>query len=92
MRFVLTLRPGAIEVRTGGQMAVVRGKPRYEIDYDATDPLHQFLDSLDQVTVSELFAGDPVAIDPTTPASVLACRNLFDLPSPWEMLMRGLLD
>jgi hypothetical protein len=58
----------------------VRGKPNYATDWDASDPLHQFLDSLDPMVVSMLFANGHATVNPnnqrSTP-SVVACGKLF---------------
>jgi hypothetical protein len=95
MTFVLRMHEGAVSVRHGGELIEVRGKPRYEVDHDPHDPLHQFLDSLDPATVSHLFAAEDVPLNPNNPRtgpSILACRALFSLPSPLELLLKGLLE
>jgi hypothetical protein len=43
----------------------VRGAPNYTTHgYDAADPLHAALDSLDPATVSVLFTGVPITLNP----------------------------
>lgn len=43
----------------------IRGKRGYETkSYDSKDPLHKFLDTLDPATVSNLFAGETISINP----------------------------
>ena len=58
----------------------VRGKPNYATDWDSSDPLHKFLDSLDPMIVSMLFASGYATINPNnarSAPSVIACGKLF---------------
>ena len=51
-----------------GERVEVRGKPNYEIDYDADDELHQLLDIIGKASnISELMNGKIVNINPKHP-------------------------
>ena len=51
-----------------GRRTEVRGKPDYERNYDANDPLHQLLDRIGKAAnISELINGEPVGINPNHP-------------------------
>ena len=51
-----------------GEHVEVRGKPNYEIDYDADDELHQLLDIIGKASnISELMNGKIVNINPKHP-------------------------
>src|SRR6056300_691977 len=51
-----------------GQRVEVRGKPNYEIDYDADDELHQLLDVIGKASnISDLMNGKIVNINPKHP-------------------------
>ena len=51
-----------------GRRTEVRGKPDYERNYDANDPLHQLLDRIGKAAnISELINGEPVGINPKHP-------------------------
>jgi hypothetical protein len=58
----------------------VRGRPDYATDHRADDPLHQFLDSLDPPTVSQLFADGKASPNPKNSradCSFVALAQLF---------------
>lgn len=74
--------PDALSVRRLGarERIEVRGAPDYERAHDPADPLHAFLDRLDPHTVSTLFAGDEMTLNPRNPRhapSFAACATLF---------------
>jgi dephospho-CoA kinase/Zn-dependent peptidase ImmA (M78 family) len=51
-----------------GERVEVRGKPNYEIDYDADDELHQLLDVIGKASnISDLMNGEIVNINPKHP-------------------------
>lgn len=60
----------------------VRGAPRYVAEgYNAADPLHAFLDSLDPGTVSAVLTYVPVVLNPYNRRAVptfAACEKLLD--------------
>ena len=63
-----------------GERAEVRGKPNYEIDYDADDELHQLLDVIGKASnISELMNGKIVNINPKHPDGPKSYAALDDL-------------
>ena len=58
----------------------VRGKKGYETKHDNRDSLHRFLDKLDPATISNLFAGEKISVNPKNPRSapsIAAIEELF---------------
>ena len=65
-----------------GERSEVRGKSNYEIDYDASDPLHKLLDQIGKsANISQLMNGETVSINPKHPSgpqSIDTVKRIMD--------------
>lgn len=94
--FTLSLESHRVDVRSDHGSISVRSLRGYSDEYDAADPLHAFLDSLESHVVRALASGEEVGIETVqTPKAYAACEALFAEPvgeSPLETLIKGLLQ
>jgi len=75
-----------------GERSEVRGKPNYEIDHDANDPLHKLLDQIGKsANISELMNGKTVSINPTHPSGPQSIDTVKDIMDEnWEAVSGSL--
>lgn len=94
--FTLSLETHVVHVHSDNGGTSIRSARGYSDEYDAADPLHAFLDSLESHVVRALASGEEVGIErDQTPKAYAACEALFAEPageSPLETLIKGLLQ
>lgn len=76
-----------------GERTEVRGKPRYETDYDSNDKLHQLLDIIGKASnISELMNGEVVNVNPKHPDGPKSYAKLDDVMDEDVDLQEGVND
>ena len=76
-----------------GERTEVRGKPRYETDYDSDDKLHQLLDVIGKASnISELMNGEVVNVNPKHPDGPKSYAKLDDVMDEDVDLQEGVND